>query len=345
MDSPPLPPPPNKSDHGIGSAAAIPADPPAPLHPTALTHPPYDVVSSALHFPLGLFISSLELSFRFILLTFVLVHLGDVQSKFFLQMIFEAMEAMKSPTTRKAISDYIQQTYTGLPENHSSFLTHHLRGLKASGRIVKSNISYWLPQPGGGESGRKRGRPPMSQAAPLPSHKQVVLGLSDDAARMKGEVAVNKPLKLRSGRGRPPKKQRSRSLVEVVLQARGAGRLKRGRGRPPKVTRVPFANEEVGPCADAGPQFPRSNGAADQPKQNHQAAAFGDQYVRTFEYELLQKKVEVIQTRIKDAAAVLKHHFVGEASTNVRAAIIEMEAIAALDIMAPLTVDLNAMPS
>lgn len=51
------------------------------------------------------------------------------------------------------------------------------------------------------------------------------------------------------------------------------------------------------------------------------------------------------QRRIKDAVAILKPHLVGDASTNVMAAIIELEAIAALDVKAPLTVDLNVTPS
>ncbi|KAK4781459.1 hypothetical protein SAY86_015561 [Trapa natans] len=323
MDVHPYPPP-DTSGSAIGSAA-ISADLPIPMHATALTHPPYDV------------------------------------------MIFEAMEATESPSglTRKAISDYIQQTYSSLPENHSSFLTHHLRSLKASGRIVISSNSYRLPRPGG--SGRKRGRPPKNLPDAPPSPKSVVLGLFDDAMAKKGEAAVNPQLKFRSGRGRPPKKQKSRQLVEVALAANGVGRPKRGRGRPPKVTVVPFANEGVGLQVDVGPSDqqkagavwvekllvrrqrqglpPRSSDQADQPKQSDQHAPFGDRHVSSVEYELLQKKVEVIQGRIRDVAAVLKPHFVGEASTNVRAAIIELEAIAALDIKAPLMVDLNVMPS
>lgn len=185
-------------------------------------------------------------------------------------MIFAAMAAVKSAaeSSKEAISDYIEQTYPSLPPNHSALLSHHLRSLKAGGRIVMSKNSYQLPQPEGNTS-RKRGRPPKSKAVPglaprpvgVPAPKPVVLGLSDDAAPMKVDAAEHKPWKWRSGRGRPARKQKSRPLEEVVLPANGAGRPKRGRGRPPKLTMVPFASEGVGSRAEVGPQDQQKVGA------------------------------------------------------------------------------------
>lgn len=178
------------------------------------------------------------------------------------QMIFAAIAAPKSASgsSKEAISDYIQKNYPNLPPNHSALLTHHLRILKANGRVAVSKNSYRLPQPEG-FTAPKRGRPPKIKPVPYHAPKPVVLGLSDDAAQVAGEAGEHKPWKWKRGRGRPVKRKNRVPVEEVVPPANGAGGTKRRRGRPPKLTLVPFASEVAGSRDETEPQEQQKVGA------------------------------------------------------------------------------------
>lgn len=172
-------------------------------------------------------------------------------------MILAAVAALKPATgsSKKVISCFMKQNYSDLPRSHSALLTHHLKSLKGSGRIVMFKNSYRLPG-----HRRKRGRPAKGKAVTDHARKPVVLGHSDDEAPKTDEVGEPKMPKMTRGRGRPPKTQGKRLLEEAALPAYGAGRPKRARGRPRKV--VPLASECAGTGTGIGPQNQPKVGAS-----------------------------------------------------------------------------------
>ncbi|OWM62634.1 HMG-Y-related protein A [Punica granatum] len=279
------------------------------------------------------------------------------------EMILAAVAALKSPggSSKKAISDYIQQNYPNLPPNHGTLLTHHLRSLKTGGRLLMTRNNYRLPDPEGSPRLR-RGRPAKSQAVLAPD--AIVPVPSDGEAPKADEAGTSGSQKRGRGGGRRPAKRQNTGPAEAVPPpANATGRPKRARGRPARLMKVPFEREAGGAQAVSGPQDqpkvvasrveklpvrrrgrpPRSNTAtaraAGHPQSAGPSTSVAAPRVHDIDYEILQKKVEVMQTRIKDAVAVLKPHLAGEGSPAIMNAIVELEAIAAMDMKPTPTAD------
>ncbi|KAK4765096.1 hypothetical protein SAY86_026186 [Trapa natans] len=147
------------------------------------------------------------------------------------EMIMAAIESLndKDGSSKEAISDYIEASYSDLSPAHSRLLTHSLDQMTRSGEIFLVKNNYMRSDPDAPPK-RGRGRPPK------PKEVRAT------------EAATSSP----RPRGRPPKPKEPPTSEAATSSPRP-------RGRPPK------AKEPTAP--EAATSSPRPRGRPPKPKE------------------------------------------------------------------------------